>query len=420
MLCLFEKISLLGEIKMSLSKETMTIIKATAPVLAEHGKTITTVFYKNMFTENPELLNIFNKTNQEKGQQQEALANMVYQAAVNIDRLDAIIEDVALVANKHRGLNILPEHYPIVGKHLLIAIKEVLGDAATPEIMDAWEKTYGVLADVFIGMEEKMYQEAEEQAGGWRGFKDFVVIDKVQESDVITSFYLKPKDGDVVPTYEAGQYLSIRLQAKGAEHKQIRHYTLSTKPNKEQFRISVKKEADFTPNGVVSTHLHDNIQVGDVIEASAPAGLFTLTEETNPVTFISGGVGITPMLSMLDQLVAEKSQREITFLHAAQHENMHAFHDDVQEMITSLENGKYVYGYDNPIVIDGKQNFNGYISKEVLKDIHQAEMVYYVVGPVPMMEHVANVLTEIGVAPENIKYEVFGPKQAIVKETHFA
>ena len=405
---------------MTLSKETMDIIKSTAPVLAEHGKTITTVFYKNMFAANPELLNIFNKTNQAKGQQQEALANMVYQAAANIDQLETIIEEVNLVAHKHRGLNILPEHYPIVGKNLLIAIKEVLGEAATDEIMNAWEETYGVLAKVFIDVEEEMYKEAESKEGGWRGFKDFIVVDKVKESDVITSFYLEPKDGGVVPMYDAGQYLSVRVHPEGAEHKQIRHYTLSTKPNGEQFRISVKKEADYTPNGVVSTHLHDNVHVGDTIEASAPAGLFTLTEEDAPVAFISGGVGITPMLSMFEQLIDEKSTRDITFLHAAQNEKLHAFHEDVKEMVAAAENAKYVYGYSNPINEDGEQDFNGFINKEVLENIKQEDMIYYVVGPVPMMEHVANLLTEIGVPVQNIKYELFGPKQTIIKEAQLA
>jgi len=401
---------------MALTKETMDIIKATAPVLAEHGKTITTVFYKKMFTNHPELLNIFNATNQEKGQQQEALANMVYAAAKNIDQLEVVLDEVKLVAHKHRGLDVLPEHYPIVGEHLLLAIKEVLGDAATDEIMDAWEETYGVLAKVFIDIEEEMYQAAEEQVGGWRGFKDFVVVDKVKESDVITSFYLEPKDGSVVPDYEAGQYLTIRVQNPDSEYKQIRHYTLSSKPNGKQFRISVKKEADFTPNGVVSTYLHDSVEVNDVIEASAPAGMFTLEEEVTPVTFISGGVGITPMLSMLDKLADEKSTRDISFLHAAQSEKVHAFHEDVKELIASLDNAKYVYGYSDPVNKDGEQNFNGFINKEILQEVAQENTTFYVVGPVGFMEHVANLLTEMNVPVENIKYELFGPKQDIIKE----
>ena len=130
-----------------LSQETINIIKSTVPVLEEHGKTITTVFYKNMFAEHPELLNIFNHANQSQGRQQTALANTVYAAAANIDNLEAIVPAVIQIGHKHRSLGILPEHYPIVGEHLLGAIKEVLGDAATPEIIDAWADAYGVIAD---------------------------------------------------------------------------------------------------------------------------------------------------------------------------------------------------------------------------------------------------------------------------------
>lgn len=401
---------------MTLSNETIKTVKATAPVLAEHGKTITSVFYEKMFKNHPELLNIFNKTNQVKGEQQQALANMVYAAAQNIDQLEVLLEDVKLVAHKHRGLNVLPEHYPIVGKHLLLAIKEVLGDAATDDIMKAWEEAYGVIAQVFIDVEAEMYKQAEEQDGGWDGFKDFIVVDKVKESEVITSFYLKPKDGDVLPTYEAGQYLSIRVLVPGQTHKQIRHYTISQKSGSDTFRISVKKEADCTPNGLVSTYLHDSVNIDDTIEASAPAGVFTLEESDNPIALISGGVGITPMICMLETLAENKSEREISFVHAAIDESLHAFHNHVKQLTNDLPNAKYVYGYSEPLDPSGEQDFNGYVSKEILENIIKPNTTYYVVGPIPFMEHVANLLNELKVSPNQLRYELFGPKQDITSK----
>src|SRR3954469_803670 len=107
-----------------LSQETINIIKSTVPVLEQHGKTITTVFYKNLFKAHPELLNIFNHANQSKGRQQTALANAVYAAAANIDNLGAIIPTVVQIAHKHKSLGVMKEHYPVVGYHLLGAIKE--------------------------------------------------------------------------------------------------------------------------------------------------------------------------------------------------------------------------------------------------------------------------------------------------------
>ena len=263
-----------------LSQQTIDIVKSTVPVLEQHGKTITTVFYKNMFAAHPELLNIFNHANQSKGRQQTALANVVYAAAANIDNLGAIIPAVVQIAHKHRSLGIEAEHYPIVGYHLLGAIKEVLGDAATPEIIAAWGEAYGVIADAFIGIEKDMYDETEEAEGGWRTFKDFVIANKVQESDVITSFYLQPADGKQLPTYKPGQYITVRFSIPGDEYTLNRQYSLSQAPGKDMFRISVKREDECVPNGKVSTYLHRDMNVGDTIEVSAPAGDFYLDTES--------------------------------------------------------------------------------------------------------------------------------------------
>ncbi|MEH7277109.1 globin domain-containing protein, partial [Neobacillus vireti] len=149
-----------------LDKKTIDIIKSTVPVLEQHGEKITTRFYQLMFGNHPELLNIFNHANQKQGRQQKALAGTVYAAAQYIDNLEAILPVVKQIAHKHRSLGIKAEHYPIVGKHLLLAIKDVLGDAATDEIINAWAEAYGVIADAFIGVEAEMYDEAEKQLGG--------------------------------------------------------------------------------------------------------------------------------------------------------------------------------------------------------------------------------------------------------------
>lgn len=161
-----------------LSEKNIEIIKSTVPVLEKYGKDITARFYQLLFNNHPELLNIFNHMNQRQGKQQTALANAVYAAAANIDNLAAIIPVVKQIGQKHRALGVLPEHYPIVGENLLVAIKDVLGDAATDEIINAWAEAYGVIADAFIGIEQEMYREAKEQYGGWEGFRNFIVEKK--------------------------------------------------------------------------------------------------------------------------------------------------------------------------------------------------------------------------------------------------
>ena len=140
-----------------LDQQTIEIIKSTVPALKSHGIQITTTFYKNMFEQNPEVAPLFDMAKQKSGEQPKALAMTVLAAAQNVDNLGAIMPVVNRIAVRHCDCGVKEEHYPIVGKHLLAAIKEVLGDAATDEIIDAWAKTYDVIAKVFIDVEKEIY-----------------------------------------------------------------------------------------------------------------------------------------------------------------------------------------------------------------------------------------------------------------------
>lgn len=385
-----------------LSQQTRDIVKSTAPVLAEHGTTITSVFYKTMFEAHPELLNVFNHANQAKGRQQTALANTVYAAAVHIDNLEAILPAVVQIAHKHVSLGIKPEHYPIVGEYLLKAIKEVLGDAASDEILNAWKEAYGVIADAFIGVEANMYKEAREQEHGWNFFKPFVVDRKVEESGSITSFYLKPADGGEVPAYKPGQYISVRVSIPGEKYTMIRQYSLSQTPKSEGFRISVKRESDNDPNGRVSVYLHEQIKEGDTLEISPPAGEFVLdTSKTTPITFLSGGVGITPMMSMFETLAAQTPDRKVVFLHAARNEALGAFRREIEELSSGMKHAvsKFYYA-DQP---------GGTITREELEKYVDLSGEAYVCGPVPFMEAMIRHLKSLGMNDSQIHHEFFGP-----------
>lgn len=389
-----------------LTQETKAIIKSTVPVLEQHGTAITTVFYKNLFEAHPELLNIFNHANQKQGRQQAALANTVYAAAVHIDNLEAILPAVVQIANKHVSLGVKPEHYPIVGEFLLKAIKEVLGDAATDEIINAWAEAYGMIADAFIGVEKGMYEKMETRENGWTFFKDFTIARKVKESENISSFYLKPADGSNVPTYEPGQYISVRLSIPGEKYLFNRQYSLSQAAKPDEFRISVKRDADNDPNGRVSVYLHDAVNVGDVIEVSAPAGEFVFdSTKKSPVAFVSGGVGITPMMSMFETVATVTPDRPTAFLHAARNESLHAFDKDIQKYINTMDKASYKTLYsDQP---------QGYITREVLEEMVDVTGEVYVCGPVPFMESMITELRALGMTDEQIHFEFFGPAIAL-------
>ena len=153
-----------------LSQQTITIVKSTAPILEEHGETLTRHFYQRMFQHNPEVLPFFNPANQTAGKQQRALASAITAYAANVDNLEVLGGAVELIAQKHASLMIKPEHYPIVGTCLLRAIREVLGEEiATDAVIEAWGEAYWQLANILIGAEAAEYERLAAAPGGWRG-----------------------------------------------------------------------------------------------------------------------------------------------------------------------------------------------------------------------------------------------------------
>ncbi|MDO7907021.1 NO-inducible flavohemoprotein [Paenibacillus sp. JX-17] len=403
-----------------LNQHTIDVIKSTVPVLEVHGTAITTTFYQRMFAAHPELLNIFNHANQKQGRQQAALANAVYAAAKHIDQLENILPVVKQIAHKHRSLGIKPEHYPIVGEHLLAAIAEVLGDAATDEILQAWTDAYGVIADAFIGVEAGMYEEARTQKGGWEGFRSFRVERKVRESEMITSFYLVPADGGVLASFQPGQYISVKIFIPGEAYTHLRQYSLSDSPDRPYYRISVKREdaRGERPAGKVSTYLHEQVQEGDVLELSAPAGEFVLDEQdTRPVVFISGGVGLTPMVSMFNTLAKRSPERPAVFLHAAQNSQYHAMREAVEQLVSGKEHSLAQWVYTSPTEEDraaASYHKEGYMDLEWLRSVvPNRDAVFYFCGPVPFMRTINQALHEWGVPEKDIHFEFFGPAAAL-------
>ncbi|WP_240374776.1 NO-inducible flavohemoprotein [Bacillus piscicola] len=400
--------------QVTLDPKMIETVKATAPILEDKGAEITTHFYKRMFKNNPELLNIFNQTNQEIGRQPEALANTVLAAAKNIDQLETILPVVKQIAHKHRSLQIKPEQYPIVGENLLGAMKEVLGDGATDEVINAWAEAYGIIADVFISVEKEMYEEAEAQYGGWDGFRTFTVMKKVPESDAITSFYLQPADGGELPYFEPGQYITVKAQIPGEEYVHLRQYSLSDAPGNDYFRISVKREEGLgdLPDGVVSNFLHKQINEGDALELTAPAGDFYLQPSGRPVVLISGGVGLTPLMSMFNTLV--KDGRPVTFIQAAQGRNLHAMHAHTARTADEHEHVSYHVCYDVVTDEDRKDPYiqkEGHIDKEWLESIlPEVEADCYFCGPTPFLKAMNNLLKkDLGIPEERVYFEFFGP-----------
>ncbi|MFJ3484838.1 NO-inducible flavohemoprotein [Pseudomonas sp. NPDC090202] len=384
------------------------IVKATVPLLESGGEALTTHFYKKMLNEYPEVRPLFNQAHQASGDQPRALANGVLMYARHIDQLEQLGDLVAKIINKHVALQILPEHYPIVGKCLLEAIREVLGaEIATDEVIAAWGKAYQQLADILIGAEKTIYEEKAQAPGGWRGAREFKVVAKVPESAEITSFYFAPADGKDILHFTAGQYIGMQLFLDGEEIR--RNYSLSALAGNNQYRISVKRE----PGGRASNYLHDQLNVGDSINLYPPSGEFTLAHSDKPLVLISGGVGITPTLAMLQ--AALQTQRPIHFIHCARNGSVHAFRDWIEELAGKHPQLKRFYCYSEDDGVSPAAHAVGLLDQARLEQWlpQDRDVDAYFLGPKGFMAAIKRQLKAAGVPDKQARYEFFGPASAL-------
>lgn len=390
-----------------LSATAKPYIDASVPVLRQHGLSITTTFYNNMLSAHPELNNLFNQGNQANGTQQQSLASAVFAYAANIENASALAPVIERIVHKHVSIGVLPWHYPIVGKYLLGAIKEVLGDAATPELISAWDEAYWLLAGELIATEARLYASNGNAEKQWMRMK---VISKQYISLGTVSITLIPTQSETLPKFKAGQYISIAAHIDELNLRQIRQYSLSDAEQENHYRITVKQEkgSEFKPEGKFSKWIHQHVAEDSVLEVSHPYGTFVPDlSKSIPITMISAGVGITPMLSMLKTLANKKSQRKVLFIHAAKSvENLVHF-DEIENAKIHLNHLKttiFISEESSGEFKSGRMHLPAVLDKEIL------EGEFYICGPNTFMDDQWKELLFLGVNPNKIEREVFGPE----------
>ncbi|CAF3152365.1 unnamed protein product [Rotaria socialis] len=384
---------------MPLSDEQKQILKTTSPIFKENGKEITSIIYKHMFAAHPELLNIFNRTNQKNGTQPFALANTVYLAIENIDHLDTLLPQILLIAHKHRASTVQPEHYPIVGKYLIIAIDEFLGGMGDPSILSAWSAAYNIIASIFINIEKKMYSELGDKTE--QGFIPFSIIKK--ETIAIgptVSFTLERRDGGKIHDYHAGQYITLRIKKDGLYH--IRHYSLIEPFDGKTYSIAVKQEKDHEPKGIVSTELIEKYKEGDLVTLSLPAGTYALIKDAKHHLFIAGGIGISVFSAMILELHKQGKSDITTLIHCVPTEEQAAFTD---EMRIVLPKKQY------HLLLQGKRLLQETIAKTIM-----AKTQVYLCGSPTFMNKVEEYLAQCGHPPSQIHIEAFQPSLSLLKD----
>ncbi len=379
-----------------LSEKSRPIIEATLPLVGERIGHITPKFYKRMFGEHPELLDgVFSLNNQRTGDQPTAPAGSIAIFATHLIQQPDVTPEALLarIAHKHTSLGIMPAQYNIVYENLFAAIAEDLAEVITAEIAEAWTEVYWLMADALIKLERDLYatQANDKIWMPWR------VVTKTAETPSTYSFELEPADDTPITPSQPGQYVSVKVKLASGIH-QARQYTLTNAGGIERRITSERDDA-----GAVSPILHDEVQVGDIIEVSNPYGEITIDTGEHPVIFASAGIGCTPTASMIRSLANSGSDRDIVVLHADSEPAAWALSDQITKDLARLSHGEIHTWMEAP----SEGSREGFMS---LADIAIPENAsIYICGPLPFMKKIRDEAINAGIPARKVHYEIFGP-----------
>ncbi|KAI1137548.1 globin-like protein [Hypoxylon sp. FL0543] len=427
---------------MALTYQESKLVKDTLPALRQHGEHISTVFYKTMLRDHPELQNYFNSVNMHTGKQPRALTRLILAFASNIINISELTPKLERVAQKHASLSIQPEQYEIVGKYLLRAFSAVLGPSMTPDVKMAWTKAYWVMAKMLTGREAHIYREFE----SWKSWRKFMIYNKKDETveGNIVSFVLKPVDGKPLPTFMPGQYVTVKITVPGMKYAQLRQYSLSDAPSYDHYRITVKRDQgsnwDYAGNkedgltvssaassasdsslgsvqpcrpGVVSNSLIDEFHEGDTIELTHPSGSFCLNpkmDNSMPLVLISAGVCVAPLLSMLNYVVEQRINRPVSWIQASRHDAPFQAHvENVARKHPNMRTKFFKSRLSDSDVLSYTSTFDNDFLSLTAEDLYlsNGSAEYYVCGPEKFMMQASDHLKRYGVKPENVQFEIF-------------
>ncbi len=309
------------------------------------------------------------------------------------------------IAYKHISLGIRPEQYLLVGRHLLAAVGEVLGDAVTPQIAAAWDEVYWLFATQLIAEEARLYQQA--QIDPAHPLRPYRVVRRIEETDDVVSLVLEPADGGALPEIAPGQYVSVFVDLPDGE-RQPRQYTVSSTASGTRLQITVRRVTGVNgaPDGAVSGFLQDGVEVGDLLEVSNPAGDFVVDAADGPLLLASAGAGITTVLPIVEHIARTQPQRTVIVAHADRRAKDHALRETVLHVGRQIDDFTHYTWYET-VEPGDRHTFQG------LMDLSEvplpADLQVFTCGPLPFMRHIRTTLLRRGVPAPRIRYEVFGP-----------
>ncbi|MGE0219485.1 globin domain-containing protein [Mycolicibacterium sp.] len=384
------------------------IVSATLPLIGAHIDEITSAFYRRMFAAHPELLrNLFNRGNQAQGAQQRALAASIATFATHLvdPALPHPADLLSRIGHKHASLGVTADQYPIVHEHLFAAIVEVLGaDTVTPDVAAAWDRVYWIMADALIALEHALYAEAGVADGDV--YRRARVVSRVDDPSGTVLVTVR-STGEPFTDFRPGQYVSVGITMYDGG-RQLRQYSLVNAPGHQELTFAVKPvPAADGPAGEVSNWIAANLCVGDLLDVTVPFGDLPAPDGAAPLVLISAGIGITPMIGILEHLAATSPDTAVQVLHADRSDESHPLRERQRELVDALPNAGLDVWYEDgrtagtPGAHPGLMDLSGV----ALPDDAQI----YLCGNSGFVQAVRGQLLGSGIAAERVHCELFSP-----------
>ncbi len=384
------------------------IVSATLPLIGAHIDEITTDFYRRMFDAHPELLrNLFNRGNQAQGGQQRALAASIATFATHLvdPALPHPAELLSRIGHKHASLGVTADQYPIVYENLFAAIVAVLGaDTVTDEVAAAWDRVFWIMADTLIALERDLYRAAGVDDGDV--YRRARVVSRVDDPSGTVLLTVR-SDDEPFSEFLPGQYVSVGVTLPDGA-RQLRQYSLVNAPGDElTFAVKPVSAVADQPAGEVSGWIAANVCVGDLLDVTVPFGDLPAPTGDVPLVLISAGIGITPMVGILEYLAAEAPATAVRVLHADRSDQSHPLRERQHELVTQLPNADLDVWYEDGMTAGTAGAHPGLLSLdgvELPDDAH-----FYLCGNSGFVQAVRSQLVDRGVLTERVHCELFSP-----------
>lgn len=385
------------------------IVTATLPLIGAHIDEITKEFYRRMFGAHPELLrNLFNRGNQAQGAQQRALAASIATFASHLvdPELPHPAELLSRIGHKHASLGVTAEQYPVVHEHLFAAIVAVLGaDTVTADVAAAWDRVYWIMADTLIALEHDLYRAAGVADGDV--YRRTRVVSRVDDPSGAVLITVRPT-GEPFTDFLPGQYVSVGVTLPDGA-RQLRQYSLVNVPGADGLTFAVKPVAAGagTPAGEVSSWIAANVCVGDLLDVTVPFGDLPAPDGSAPVVLISAGIGVTPMIGILEHLAASAPATVVRVLHADRSDQTHPLRERQHELVAAMTDARLDVWYEDGLTAGTPGAHAGMMNIAAAELPEDAQI--YLCGNNGFVQAVRTQLIDRGVVAERVHCELFSP-----------